>query len=135
MQNYKNRFSVSCYTTAHTEDSAYFFGGYGGQSRRVARYYNDDWTEKGTMIHGNLNRVIYFGLIIILGRYGHGAITLGSETMHIGGTFSGNEDNHEGMTEVWVLPAGSKSPIKPELPNNYSGYKIGLFLVPFDYCS
>ena len=62
-QFYKTRFSVSCYTTAHTEDSAYFFGGYGGQSKRVARYYKDDWTEKGTMIHGNLNRVIHFGLI------------------------------------------------------------------------
>ena len=72
---------------------------------------------------------------LILGRYGHGAISLGSETMHIGGTFSGNEDNHEGMTEVWELPSGSKRPIYPELPNNYSGYKIGLFLVPSDYCS
>ena len=59
---YKTWFSVSCYTTAHTEDSAYFFGGYGGQSKRVARYYNDDWTEKGTMIQGTLVQVFHYGL-------------------------------------------------------------------------
>ena len=111
----ESKLSVSCYTTAATSDSTFFFGGYGGNYSRVAKFTNNAWSEEGSMISP---------------RYGHGSITLGDQSMQISGYLSGQP-----ATEVWNLSTLSNKKIDPELKSGYSSYKIGLFLVPFDYCS
>ena len=78
---------------------------------------NNVWSEEGSMNSP---------------RYAHGSITLGDQAMQISGTANGAQTT---KTEVWRLSTGSNKIIDPELRSDYSSYKIGLFLVPFDYCS
>ena len=111
------KFSVSCYTTAATSESTFFFGGYGNNYHRVAKFTNNVWSEEGSMNSP---------------RYGHGSITLGDQTMQISGYASGAQTT---KTEVWRLSTGSNKIIDPELKSGYSNLNIGLFLVPLDYCS
>lgn len=112
-------FSVSCYTTTSTENSVYFFGGYPTQNNnRIAKFENHSWTEVGSLVHG---------------RFGHGSLTIGSETMQIAGYLGGNAKN--AFTEVWDIPSLSHRVIDPELENAYSGYQIGLFAVNYDFCT
>ena len=60
---------MECYSTASTSNAAYFIG---GQYTRevIAEFKNDSWRQLGTLTKG---------------RERHGSISLGDETMVIGG--------------------------------------------------
>ena len=60
---------ISHYSTANTPDSAYIIGGRDTQNL-VAEFRNDQWTQLD-----DLNK----------GRFGHGSITVGTQTMIVGG--------------------------------------------------
>merc|ERR1712136_653077 len=73
---------LSLYSTMSTIDSVYVFGGNnGGHNHRVARFFDHKWTEVGQLLNG---------------RYGHGSLTIGFETLLITGHVSNN-----GFTEIW----------------------------------
>ena len=98
-----------------TKDSVYVFGGFGGHQSRVAKFFEHNWTEVGQLLNG---------------RYGHGSVTIGFETLLISGTTSNN-----GLTEIWNIKNDTTREIGPKL-TNYSGYKIaGLFTVPMGFCN
>ena len=108
--------SFSCYTTTSTESSVYFFGGYPSQNNnRVAKFFNHNWTEVGSLNYG---------------RYGHGSLTIGSETIQIGGLTSG-----KAFTEIWEIPSCENRIINPELDSAFSGYQVGLFAVDKHFCN
>ena len=68
--------SINRYSTAHTYDASYIIGG-SYADNIIAQYKDDQWKRLT-----DLNR----------GRYGHGSISIGSETMIIGGiTWDGRE--------------------------------------------
>ena len=64
---------ISIYSTTQTLDAVYIIGGYRTKNI-VAEFKNDQWRRLA-----DLNQ----------GRYGHGSITIGGETMIIGGYFNG----------------------------------------------
>ena len=65
-----NLFSrIAYYSTTHTSDTVYIIGGVVTENL-VAEFYNNQWRRLG-----GLNK----------GRYRHGSISIGSETMIIGG--------------------------------------------------
>ena len=66
---------ISQYSTANTPDAAYIIGGYYTQNL-VAEFRNDQWTQLD-----DLNK----------GRFGHGSITVGTQTMIVGGYISGEK--------------------------------------------
>ena len=61
------------YSTASTLEAAYVIGGYPYVYDVIAEFKNDSWRQLGTLIKG---------------REMHGSISLGTETMIIGGTSS-----------------------------------------------
>ena len=67
-------FSISCYTTASTDESVYIIGGYTNGSpsyiSTIAEYKDGDWKNVGNLRQG---------------RHRHGAITSGPTTMVVGG--------------------------------------------------
>ena len=64
---------ISLYSTAQTLDAVYIIGGYWTKNI-VAEFKNDQWRRLA-----DLNQ----------GRWGHGSITIGGQTMIIGGFFNG----------------------------------------------
>ena len=61
------------YSTASTDDAAYIIGGhdvYNTCIDTIAEFRNNQWRNLGSLTRG---------------RYGHGSITIGQETMIIGG--------------------------------------------------
>ena len=59
------------YSTAATDDAAYIIGGYdNGAVDTIAEFRNNQWRKLGSLMKG---------------RYKHGSITIGQETMIIGG--------------------------------------------------
>ena len=62
---------ISQYSTANTPDAAYIIGGYYTQNL-VAEFRNDQWAKLD-----DLNK----------GRYRHGSITIGAQTMIVGGWY------------------------------------------------
>ena len=68
----KKIFSMICrYSTAATDDAAYIIGGYdNGAVDTIAEFRNNQWRKLGSLMKG---------------RYKHGSITIGQETMIIGG--------------------------------------------------
>ena len=98
-----------------TIDSVYVFGGYPNHQHRVARFFEHKWTEVGQLLNG---------------RYGHGSLTIGFETLLISGYASNN-----GLIEIWNVKNGTTREIGPKL-TGYNGYKIaGLFAVPMGFCN
>ena len=93
------------------------------------------------------------------GTYNHGSISLGYETMIIGGysndgrlMFNWFDSFVVGYqkalplfnycnlfsdmeTEIWNLTNEYHKLINPTLPYNAYGYGIGLYIVPFDFCT
>ena len=59
---------IAYYSTTQTADAAYIIGG--GNTMLIAEFKNDQWNQLD-----DLNT----------GRYNHGSITIGSQTMIIGG--------------------------------------------------
>ena len=69
---------VAYYSTASTEDSVYIIGGWqdSSSSRTIAQFKDNEWVKIG-----DLNQ----------GRRGHGSITVGLQTIIIGGKMSGSK--------------------------------------------
>ena len=66
---------VHWYSTAATDEAAYIIGGYQGSeySRTIAEFKNDQWRKLGDLTQG---------------RYRHGSISIGHQTMVVGGQTS-----------------------------------------------
>ena len=126
---------ISHYSTAHSSDAAYIIGGFNtpDPESRVFAFRDDQWNQLD-----NLNK----------GRDGHGSITVGSQTMIVGGYFSsgyewviilrynfgyGDSDFLRFETEVWELENGNNKVITPTLSGYYDG--VGLYAVHFNFCS
>ena len=67
-QDFSDGSYIRGYSTASTHDAAYIIGGIDVDT--IAEFQNDEWRKLGS-----LNK----------GRYYHGSITVGQETMIIGG--------------------------------------------------
>ena len=66
---------VYSYSTAATDEAAYIIGGHQGSgphfySSTIAEFKNDQWRKLGYLTEG---------------RYGHGSISIGHQTMIVGG--------------------------------------------------
>ena len=116
--------SISGYSTASTEDAAYIIGGHAFSSstdfyaessyvNTIAEFKNDQWRQLGNPLS--------------LGRRYHGSITVGDQTMVIGGT-------RPAVTEVWTFADENHKTIDPTLPGGNYATGIALFAVTFDFC-
>jgi len=107
---------ISLYSTASTSEAAYIIGGYYTEEI-IAEFKNNSWRQLGTLTKG---------------RDSHGSISLGDETMVIGGyTYDGSALE----TEIWNLTNEDHKVTNPTLPNDHYLVGIGLYIVPFDYCT
>ena len=109
-------YSMYEYSTASTSEAAYFIGGSYSEDV-IAEFKNDAWRQLGTLARG---------------RYRHGSITLGDETMVIGGF---DPDRYDPETEIWNFTNENHKVVYPRLPNGNYEYGIGLYIVPFDFCT
>ena len=118
------------YSTANTPDAAYIIGGF-VTKKIVAEFRDDQWA-----LLDDLSKA----------RYRQGSITVGSQTMIVGGWdpkwvmilryYFALEDSEFFLsmeTEVWELEKGNRKGITPILTNYYFG--IGLYAVDFNFCS
>ena len=108
--------SISYYSTASTSEAAYIIGGISG-SDIIAEFKNDMWRLLGKLPKG---------------RQEHGSISLGDETMIIGGGAFGYSSME---TEVWNFIDQNYKLINPTLSNMKFHDGIGLYIVPFDFCT
>jgi len=123
------------YSTASTSEAAYIIGGLNHgfyTSNIIAQFKNDAWSQFGTLAKG---------------RYMHGSISLGNEFMVIGGRSSDGRlvyfKNIFGYksffsdveTEIWTYTNGNNKIINPTVSNKQYIGGIGLYLVPFDFCT
>ena len=115
--NFQTVFSeISIYSTTQTSDAVYISGG--RYTRDIVAEFNNDRWRRLT----NLNQ----------GRHSHGSITIGGETMIIGGFFY---DQYSSLvTEVWDLKNGTNKIIEPRLPDDRYVYGIALYVVDKDFC-
>ena len=123
--------SILYYSTASTSEAAYIIGGSDSKDV-IAEFKNDAWKQLETLAKA---------------RYGHNSISLGDETMIIGGISSDSRwVNFEHLfslisifsdleTEIWNLTNENHKVISPTLPNGRFSYGIGLYIVPFDFCT
>ena len=134
--NWKTNFrGISFYSTTQTLDAVYIIGGY-YTKYIVAEFKNDQWRRLA-----NLNR----------GRSHHGSITIGGQTMTIGGyfdnqtlvkLFSGKwmtKNLFKSLfsplvTEVWEFENGNSKIIQPTLPDDHYLAGIALYVVENDFC-
>ena len=105
---------IEYYSTAATSDAAYIIGGRYTQDI-IAEFRNNQWRQVGSLKKG---------------RYGHGSISLGDQTMIIGGYASSGDAE----TEVWELENEIGTIINPALPSGQYAYGLGLYIVPFNFC-
>ena len=107
---------INRYSTTSTSEAAYIIGGY-YTKEIIAEFKNEAWSQLG---------------ILKQGRHAHASISLGDETMIIGGFSSDFSSALE--TEIWNFTSGSQKEVNPTLPSGLFVYGIGLYLVPFDFC-
>jgi len=79
----------------------------------IAEFKNNQWRQLGNPLS--------------LGRRYHGSITVGDQTMVIGGT-------RPAVTEVWTFADENHKTIDPTLPGGNYATGIALFAVTFDFC-
>ena len=121
---------ISHFSTAHSPDAAYIIGGY-HTPNLVAEFRNDQWAQLD-----DLNK----------GRSYHGSITVGAQTMIVGGYsgkwviilpyYFGYQKFNFFLsleTEVWELENGNNKVITPTLTNYNDA--VGLYAVDFYFCS
>ena len=120
---------ISSYSTVNSPDAAYIIGG-SYTLNVVAEFRNDQWTQLDDLHKG---------------RHSHGSITIGAQTMIVGGYsqkwvmilpyYFDYEDFDfflSSETEVWELENGENKVITPTLSYHYG---IGLYAVDFNFCS
>jgi len=106
---------ISHYSTTSTSSTAYIIGGFLSPTI-IAQFKHGQWSKVGDLS---------------MGRYGHGSITYGVQTMVIGGNVSGTN----AQTECWTLEnSESLENSNPILPADKYRYGIALFLVDSDFC-
>ena len=103
------------YAATQTSDVAYIIGG-SYTKNVVAQFKDGQWRKLK-----DLNQ----------GRDSHGAITIETQTMIVGGEIY--LGNYDAQTEVWQLETGSNKIIGPTVYGHI--YGVGLYAVNFDYCS
>jgi len=103
------------YSTTQTLDAVYIIGGVYTKNI-VAQFKNDQWRRLA-----DLNQ----------GRFGHNSITIGGQTMTIGGYFNGRTPL---VTEVWELENGNDKLIQPTLTDHDYAWGIALYAVEKDFC-
>ena len=123
------------YSTASTSEAAYIIGGVYTNSATaniVAEFKNDSWRQMGTLAKG---------------RAWHGSIALENIVMVIGGY--SDDDRlvyfHDYFliinffsvkeTEIWNMTNGTNKVVNPTLPNWDYVAGIGLYIVPFNFCT
>ena len=119
------------YSTASTSEAAYIIGGFYTRNI-IAEFKNDSWRRMGTLAKG---------------RFYHGSIQLGDEFMVIGGWSSDGRlvffyyyfwiiDFFSDLeTEIWNFGNSTTRVVNPTLPNGDYGGGIGLYIVPFNFCT
>ena len=123
--------TIEGYSTASTSEAAYIIGGRHTRDI-IAQFKNDVWSQFGTLAKG---------------RFRHESISFGNEFMVIGGSslddrlvyfqniFGEKIFFSDPETEIWQFANGNNEIINPTLPDNDYIYGIGLYLVPFDFCT
>ena len=71
-------FGLYQYSTASTPDAAYIIGGGPRWRQTITEFKYDQWKKVGELFHGRMN---------------HGSITLGSQTLIIGGIVQSDPEN------------------------------------------
>ena len=119
------------FSTVSTSNAACIIGGR-YTSKIIAEFKNDVWSRFGTLAKG---------------RFDHGSISLGHEFMVIGGLMyddrlvyfknilGDKRFRSDKETEIWQFTNGNNKIINPTLPNMDYIHGIGLYLVPFDFCT
>ena len=108
------------YSTVSTSEAAYIIGGYywvQDTSEVIVEFKDNNWRQIGKLATG---------------RSGHGSIILNGETMVIGGDPTKNTDAE---TEIWNFTNGDHKVVPPTLRKGRYDQGIGLYIVPFDFCS
>ena len=119
------------YSTASTMEAVYIIGG--RYTRNIIAEFKDgSWRQSGTLAKG---------------RYYHGSIELGNDVMVIGGwSFDGRlvyffdyfliiDFFSDKETEIWNFTDGTNKVVNPILPNYDYSRGIGLYIVPFNFCT
>ena len=126
---------IAAYSTASTSQAAYIIGGLHTPDI-IAEFKHDSWRQVGTLARG---------------RSWHGSIGLGDDIMVIGG-WSGTLWSSDGRlvyfydfliidflsekeTEIWNFTNQTNKVVNPILPNSDYIRGIGLYIVPFNFCS
>ena len=119
MKIYKPKivFSIYHYATTSTPDSVFILGGYFTSTRyidKIAQFKAGVWYDSGTLMEG---------------RYSHGAISNGIETMIIGGVSE--------KIEIWESSDDSKwheyKTMNETISTNGDYLNPALFIVPLEY--
>ena len=119
------------YSTASTSEAAYIIGGRYTMNI-IAEFKDGSWRQMGTLKKG---------------RYFHGSIKLGNDVMIIGGAASDERLGNffdffliidffsDLETEIWNFTNESNKVVNPILPSGNYDDGIGLYLVPFNFCT
>ena len=122
---------IRAYSTASTSEAAYFIGGYYTRDI-IAEFKDGTWRQSGTLAKG---------------RWNHGSIELGNDLMVIGGSSSDHRlvyffdyfliiDFFSDLeTEIWNFTNESNKVVNPILPDDDYAVGIGLYIVPFNFCT
>lgn len=113
---FSNGDKIVFYATAQTDESIFIIGGYTNgrphtRTTIVAEYKNDSWSNVGNLL---------------IRRYNHVALSLGSTVMIIAG---GNHPDHQ---TVELLDLNT---IESQMINPLVDLATGFFIVPSGYCS
>ena len=123
--------SIYSYSSASTAEAAYIIGGYYTRNI-IAEFKDGTWRQSGTLAKG---------------RYHHRSITLENDVMVIGGSSSDGRLVYffdefliidffsDVETEIWNVTNGSNKVVNPMLPNGDYECGIGLYIVPFNFCT
>ena len=107
---------IDSYSATQTSDAAYIIGGRLTPDV-VAEYKDGQWRQRGNLYRG---------------RASHGAITIGVQTMIIGGR--NWFDSSSMQTEIWKLDNSAYKIIQPNLPWGDYSEGVALFEVDANFC-
>ena len=110
---------IFLYSATQTSSAAYIIGGQYTKDV-VAEYKDGQWRQRGSLYKG---------------RRLSGAITIGGQTMIIGGHDSSDQNIYASMpTEIWEFDNGVNNIIKTNLPHHDYIFGIALFKVDTNFC-
>ena len=107
------------YSTASTSEASYIIGGYFTEEV-IAEFKNDAWQKPGTLRKP---------------RNGPASILLDDEIMVIGGHTFNKNFSSDLEIEIWNFKNEKHKVITQSVPNGHFWFGIGLYIVPFDFCT